>query len=117
MCKRSKNNSQHGNFPFATSLKVPIEVLIQAYLDRWQIEYNHRDEKSILSVGQAQGWNKVSVAQQPAFHVTTYSALLMANVIVYKDQPHPNFGVRPEWRKEPKRNTCRVLVELLQACC
>jgi hypothetical protein len=32
------------------------------------------------------------------------------------DQPHPDFGVRPKWRKEPKRNTCRALVGLLRAC-
>jgi hypothetical protein len=100
----------------ATSLKVPIEVLIQAYLDRWQIEYNHRDEKSILGVGEAQVWNEVSVVKQPAFHVAVYSALLMANVIAYKDQAHPDFGERPKWRNEPKRNTCRALVGLLRGC-
>jgi len=28
----------------------------------------------------------------------------MANVIAYKDQEHPDFGLRPKWRKKPKRN-------------
>ncbi|MEN6489456.1 MAG: hypothetical protein ABFD66_11345 [Smithella sp.] len=99
----------------STGLQVPIEVLIQAYLDRWQIEYNHRDEKSIVGVGQAQVWNGASVMKQPAFHVAVYSALLMANIIAYRDQAHADFGVRPRWRKEPKRNTCRALVGLLRA--
>jgi len=31
--------------------------LIQYYFDRWQIEVNHRDEKSLLGVGQAQVWS------------------------------------------------------------
>lgn len=98
-----------------TDTKAPAEVLIRAYLDRWQIEYNHRDEKSILGVGEAQVWNEQSVKMQPAFHVAAYSALLMANVIAYKDMSHPDFGMGPRWRKVAKRNTCRALVGLLRA--
>jgi hypothetical protein len=111
-----KRNYRDPAYLLATDLKVPIAILIQAYLDRWQIEYNHRDEKSIMGVGEAQVWNEVSVMKQPAFHVAVYSALLMANVIAYRDKAHPDFGVRPKWRKEPKRNTCRALVGLIRAC-
>lgn len=111
-----QKNYRDPAYILATSLKVPVETLIQAYLDRWQIEYNHRDEKSILGVGQAQVWNEVSVKKQPAFHVAVYSALLMANVIAYKDLIHADFGERPKWRKKPKRNTCRALVGLLRSC-
>lgn len=111
-----KRNYRNPAYLLATSVNVPVEVLIQAYFDRWQIEYNHRDEKSILGVGQAQVWNEESVKKQPAFHVAVYSALLMANIIAYKDRNHPDFGERPKWRKEPKRNTCRALVGLLRGC-
>src|SRR5579872_5766990 len=111
-----KRHYRNPAYLLATGIQVPVEILIQAYLDRWQIEYNHRDEKSILGVGQAQVWNEESVRKQPAFHVAVYSALLMANVIAYKDQPHSDFGERPKWRKEPKRNTCRALVGLLRSC-
>ena len=111
-----KRHYRNPAYLLATSIQVPVEILIQAYLDRWQIEYNHRDEKSILGVGQAQVWNEESVRKQPGFHVAVYSALLIANVIAYKDQPHSDFGVRPKWRKEPKRNTCRALVGLLRGC-
>jgi hypothetical protein len=111
-----KRNYRNPAYLLATSIEVPVEILIQAYLDRWQIEYNHRDEKSILGVGQAQVWNELSVRKQPAFHVAVYSALLMANVIAYKDRPHLDFGERPKWRKEPKRNTCRALIGLLRGC-
>jgi hypothetical protein len=111
-----KRNYRNPAYLLATSLMVPTEVLIQAYLDRWQIEYNHRDEKSVLGVGQAQVWNEMSVKKQPGFHVAVYSALLMANVIAYKDRIHPDFGESPKWRKVPKRNTCRALVGLLRGC-
>lgn len=111
-----KRNYRNAAYLLATSVEVPVEVLIQAYFDRWQIEYNHRDEKSILGVGEAQVWNEESVKKQPAFHVAVYSALLMASVIAYKDQVHPDFGERPKWRKKPRRNTCRALVGLLRGC-
>jgi hypothetical protein len=75
-----KRNYRNPAYLLATSVDVPVEILVQAYLDRWQIEYNHRDEKSILGVGEAQVWNELSVKRQPAFHVAVYSALLMANV-------------------------------------
>lgn len=111
-----KRNYRNPAYLLATRITVPTEVLIQAYFDRWQIEYNHRDEKSVLGVGQAQVWNEVSVKKQPAFHVAVYSALLMANVLAYKDCVHSDFGEQPKWRKAPKRNTCRALVGLLRGC-
>lgn len=113
--KGGKRNYRDPAYLLTTGVDAPIEVLIQSYLDRWQIEYNHRDEKSVLGVGEAQVWNEYSVKKQPAFHVATYSALLLANVIVYRDRDHGDFGLRPGWRKPPKRNTCRALVGLLRA--
>lgn len=110
-----KRNYRNPAYLFATNPNIPVEILIQAYLDRWQIEYNHRDEKSILGVGQAQVWNETSVKTQPAFHVACYSVLLMANMMAYKDKYHKDFGPIPKWRKPPKRNTCRALVGLLKA--
>lgn len=113
--KGGKRNYRNPSYILTTSLDAPIEILIQAYLDRWQIEYNHRDEKSILGVGEAQVWSEKSVKNQPAFHVAVYSAMLLANVMVYQDKNHIDFGPRPKWRKKPKRNTCRALVGLLRA--
>lgn len=113
--KGGKRNYRDPAYLLTTSLDAPIEILIQAYLDRWQIEYNHRDEKSILGVGEAQVWNENSVERQPAFHVAVYSAMLLANVITYQDKHHDDFGQIPKWRKKPKRNTCRALVGLLRA--
>ena len=48
-------------------------LLIQDYFDRWAIEVNHRDEKEILGVGQAQVWNEKSVCKVPALIVAIYS--------------------------------------------
>src|SRR5829696_5040359 len=109
-----KRNYREPAFLLTTDRAASIELLIQSYLDRIQIEYNHRDEKSILGVGQAQVRNEKSVARQPALHVAAYSTLLLANLMVYKDQYHKDFGSIPSWRELPKRNTCRALVGLLR---
>lgn len=115
--KGGKKNYRNPSYILATSIDAPIGVLIQAYLDRWQIEYNHRDEKSILGVGEAQVRNEKSVVKQPAFHVAVYSALLLANIMTYRDKPHEDFGKMPKWREKQRRNrnTCRALVGMLRA--
>jgi hypothetical protein len=94
---------------------IPLEMVIQDYLDHWQIEYNHRDEKAVLGVGEAQVRNEKSVAKQPGFHVAVYSALILANIQAYGDRNHADFGDRPGWRPLPKRNTIRALVGLMRA--
>jgi len=63
-----------------TDLTTPAPALIQAYLDRWQIEVAHRDEKSVMGVGQAQVRNARSVVRQPAFAVAAYALLLLAGL-------------------------------------
>lgn len=110
-----KRNYRDPAYLLVKDTEAPVQVLVQAYLDRLQIEYNHRDEKSVLGVGEAQVWNEEAVRKQPAFHVAAYSALLMANIIEYNDQTHPDFGEKPKWRLDAKRNTCRALVGLLRA--
>lgn len=112
--KGGKKNYRDPAYLLVTDNDAPVEVLIQAYLNRWQMEYCHRDAKSILGVGEAQVWNENSVVRQPAFHVATYSALILSGIIAYGDRPHPDFGQRPKWRKPPRRLTLRALVGLFR---
>jgi hypothetical protein len=97
----------------STDTHASAEFLLQSYLDRWQIEVNFREEKSILGVGEAQVWNEKSVQRQPAFRVAAYSALLLASVLAYQDLPQE--GERPKWRDPPTRITCRALVGIMRA--
>lgn len=105
-----RRNYRQPAYLLTTDTEGPIDLLIQAYFDRLQIEYNHRDEKSILGVGEAQVRNEQSVCRQPALCVAAYSALLLASILCYGDQPHPDLGEEPLWRPKPKRNSCRMLV-------
>jgi hypothetical protein len=61
-----------------TDPDLPLDRLIQYYLWRWDIEVNHRDEKQIIGVGQAQVWSERSVDRQPALAVASYAILLLA---------------------------------------
>lgn len=50
-------------------LTNPATVLRQAYFDRFEIEFNPRDEQSVIGVGQAQVWAKQSGPRVPEFLV------------------------------------------------
>lgn len=58
--------------------RLPLEQLLQAYLWRWEIELNFRDEKAIIGVGEAQVRTPVAVQTAPAFVVAAYAFMLLA---------------------------------------
>jgi hypothetical protein len=103
-------------FLIATDLALAAAHLLQAYLARWEVEVNFRDEKTGLGVGQAQVWNPLSVQRAPAFLVACYAALLLASLQVFNDQRLPEvFGPLPAWRRqELRRPSLRDLVTLLR---
>jgi hypothetical protein len=87
---------------------------LQAYFDRWGIEVNHRDEKDILGVGQAQVWNAHSVSKVPALLVAMYSWLLLAGLHCYGPTRTEDYEPLPKWRRNAKRPSCLDLVTLLR---
>lgn len=97
-----------------TDLSTPALVLLQAYFDRWGIEVNHRDEKNILGVGQAQVWNEHSVSKVPALLVAMYSWLLLAGLKCYGPKRTEIYEPLPKWRRRAKRPSCLDLITLLR---
>ncbi|MGA2216511.1 MAG: hypothetical protein ABSG51_00390 [Terracidiphilus sp.] len=89
-------------------------ALFEIYLDRWQIEVNHREEKDTLGVGQAQLWNPIPVPKQPAFAVAAYSALPLAGLLAFGPARGPAFAQLPKWRRKAKPPSCLDLVTLLR---
>ena len=63
-----------------TDPTLPLSQLLQAYLWRWEIELNFRDEKTLLGVGQAQVRTPASVETVPSLIVAAYAMLLLAGV-------------------------------------
>ena len=99
---------------FTTDLKSPVKQLLQIYFDRWQIEVNHRDEKTTLGVGEAQLWNPKSVPRQPVLAVAAYSALLLASLMAFGPGRNTAYAPLPKWRRNAYRPSCLDLVTLLR---
>jgi len=97
-----------------TDLDHSARQLLQIYLDRWQIEVNHRDEKDTLGVGQAQLWNPTSVPKQPALTVAAYSAVLLASLQAFGAKRGQAYAPLPRWRRGAKRPSCLDLITLLR---
>lgn len=112
--KGGKRNYRQPGYLLCTDREATAEFLLQSYLDRWQIEVNFREEKSILGVGEAQVWNEKSASRQPGFRVASYSALLLSSVLAFKDKP-PSTSDIPKWRELPRRNTCRALIGMMRS--
>jgi hypothetical protein len=115
--RTSKNGRKYYRQPaylLTTDLKTSAVVLLQAYFDRWGIEVNHRDEKEILGVGQAQVWNKHSVSKVPALLVAMYSWLLLAGLKCHGPTRTEVYEPLPKWRRGAKRPSCQDLVTLLR---
>jgi hypothetical protein len=99
----------------STDTTSSVALLIQTYCDRWQIELNHRDEKSLLGVGQAQVRASLSVPRHPAFAVACYSLLLLAALRAFgPGRPAPCLPL-PQWRTETKRASLLDLLTLLRS--
>lgn len=56
-----------------TDPELPLQDILEEYVWRWDIELNHRDEKTILGVGQARVRNPNSAQSVPAMAVAAYS--------------------------------------------
>jgi hypothetical protein len=115
--RTSKNGRKYYRQPaylLTTDLSTSAPVLLQAYFDRWGIEVNHRDEKDILGVGQAQVWNEQSVSKVPAMLVAMYSWLLLASLKCYGPTRTDAYEPLPKWRRGAKRPSCLDLVTLLR---
>jgi hypothetical protein len=99
-----------------TETGLNIQDILQAYLWRWEIEVDFREEKTILGCGQAQVRNPNSAERLPAFVAAIYGLLHLAS---HKATAKPNTLMlpRPKWypKQEEKRVTTGDLLNNLRA--
>lgn len=82
-----------------TDLDSPAQQLIQAYLDRWQIEVLHHDLKSGLGLGQAQVWSDDSVPRLHPAVVASFAMLTLAALETLGPNRAAEFPPLPLWRR------------------
>ena len=94
---------------------MPVDQLLQAYLWRWEIEVNFRDEKTISGCGQAQVRNKISSAKLPSFIVAIHAFIHLAEYILQKRKLNVSLP-KAKWEKtQPqKRPSTNNLLNLFR---
>ena len=99
-----------------TDPDLPLQQLVQEYLWRWDVEVNHRDEKQIIGVGQAQVWSPKSVDRQPPFAVACYSMLLTAAMIAFGSDEIRELLPLPKWQRNGARSrlSTQRLIQMLR---
>jgi hypothetical protein len=100
-----------------TDPHIPVNEILQAYLWRWGIETNFRDEKTILGTGQAQVRNPNSVKAIPQMMVASYALLLLAGIKVWGVKGVPQPGNIPKWQTPGRkyRTSTSDLIKQLRA--
>jgi hypothetical protein len=86
-----------------TNPDIPVQKFLQAYLWRWGIETNFRDEKTILGTGQAQVRNPASVKAIPQMMVASYALLLLAGIKLWGVRGMPQTAITPKWQTITKK--------------
>jgi hypothetical protein len=87
-----------------TNPEMPLTELVQDYLWRWGIEVDHRDEKQLVGVGEAQVRVPNSARREPIFAVACYSKLLLAAAQQYGPNATRENLPLPKWRRNGSDN-------------
>lgn len=99
--KGSKLLYRQPAFLICTDPRLDLLTLLQGYVQRWDIEVNFREEKTLLGVGQAQVRAPHSVQDVPALQVASYAMLLLSMAYATKASPHADRIPLPKWDRYP----------------
>lgn len=111
LTKKSRMLYRQPAYLICTDPDLDIKQLLQAYLWRWEIEVNFRDEKTLVGCGQAQVRNEDAVEKLPAFIVAIYAMMLLADNQVKLDE-HQMKLPRAKWYK-PKASQRQTTGDML----
>lgn len=91
------------------------DAIIKAYVSRWDIEVNLRDEKQLLGLDEAQVRTEASARLAPALAVASYAVALLAATRAFGVTGSPTSLPRPKWRQRtprPRASTADLLNHL-----
>jgi len=101
-------------FLVCTDVELDLQLLVQSYIQRWEIECNHRDEKAILGVAEGQVRSPEAVSRLPQLQVAAYSLLLLASLLSSGFQRTAEYLPLPKWRRRAARPSLQDLLNLLR---
>ena len=116
LTKSSRMLYRQPAYLICTDCKLTLDKLLQAYLWRWEIEVNFRDEKTLLGCGQSQVRTEKAVKNLPAFIIAMYSFIHLAAHRACKERDE-SILPRPKWfpAKPEQRITSSEIVNLFRA--
>lgn len=99
-----------------TGPEMAPEEVLKAYVARWDIEVNFRDEKQLFGLDEAQVRTEPSARLAPALAVSAYALLLLAGVKAFGANGSPQVLPAPKWRRRtpPNRATTASLMNHLR---
>ncbi len=114
--KGSKLLYREPAFLICTDPDLEPREIIEAYFQRWDIEVNFRDEKTLLGVGQAQVRHPSSVESAPGLTVASYAMLLVSAQRAFGDS-RDGLLPQPKWAADNKlsRVPTQQLIHQLRA--
>lgn len=115
LTQKSRLLYREPTYLICTDPALPLEQLVQFFVWRWEIEFNFRDEKTLLGMEHPQVRSLPAVESVPPFFAAAYAFLLLA--------AHRTGGLQqtlrsltPKWRKDnpDKRPSTSELISLLR---
>jgi hypothetical protein len=112
--KGSKLLYRQPAFLICTDPELDLRSLVEGFLQRWGIEVNFREEKTLLGVGQAQVRHRNSVESVPALQVAAYAMLQLACLHSVDGRVPPDRLPAPKWAADPppRFSTQRAIQQL-----
>jgi hypothetical protein len=101
-------------FLICTDPNLDVCSLVQSYVQRWGIEGNFREQKTLLGIGQAQVRDAVSVESVPALEVASYAMFQLASLHTLDGVNKPDLLPAPKWAAQapPRFSTQRAINHL-----
>jgi len=112
--KSAKVQYRQPGYLLTTDLRAPVAFLIQSYFDRWQIEVNHREEKTVIGVNDAQVHTQRAVERAPGFAVAAYSLLKLATLQALGPLRTDDYAELPAWYRGARRPSCEDMQQKLR---
>jgi hypothetical protein len=113
--KNSKLLYRQPAFLICTDPALDLHSVVQGYVQRWGIEVNFREEKTLLGVGQAQVRHADAVEALPAMQVAAYAMLQLAALRSLDRAVKPDLLPPPKWAARtasPRFSTQRAIHQL-----
>ncbi len=112
LCKRAHLRYRNPAYLICTDPHLPAQQILQAYLWRWEIEVNFRDEKTLLGFGKPQVRPGPALRTSAAFFVFLYALLLLAlhtQHLAHTPLPSPRWSRRSSKRSQPRITTSQAI--------